>query len=249
MEKQTMPGGISPENLLSGEILPEDHTIMDRRSLLANLVLASAGLTMAGPFGTPGRIDLEKITPVEFEPISLTDEEQLEAIADLRVAPVPETKKLTGKSPRGKDPRPSRKNRFEIDPTKIIYVPKYDKNGLYIPAGGAWEDLRGGEATYDYKNKNNKKYRGAYQFDKSTWDSNCSFPDWIGKDPADAPPEVQDDTAMRTQAHRGWKSPWPTQSFVLKLWNRTDYINPYFGVVKKPPKNTAPPHIRWIEPK
>lgn len=40
------------------------------------------------------------------------------------------------------------------------------------------------------------KYRGAYQFDQTTWDR-FAEDDWKGKDPATAPPEVQDETARK----------------------------------------------------
>lgn len=63
--------------------------------------------------------------------------------------------------------------------------------------------LRNCEAGGNYANKNNPKYRGAYQYDYSTWANYGGF-----HDPADAPPEVQDAKFMITYGARG-ASPWP----------------------------------------
>lgn len=53
-------------------------------------------------------------------------------------------------------------------------------------------------------------YRGAYQFDRTTWNSVASrhFPTWVGIDPATAPSLVQDAMARALYLERG-RQPWP----------------------------------------
>lgn len=70
-----------------------------------------------------------------------------------------------------------------------------------------WAALRACESGGDYANKNNPLYRGAYQFSYETW--NGYVPNhWKGKDPADAPPHVQDAAALALYKARG-RAPWP----------------------------------------
>lgn len=61
--------------------------------------------------------------------------------------------------------------------------------------------LRQCEATGNYHNRKNRTYRGAYQFDRQTWES-------VGGsgDPADAPPSEQDDRARTLWTQR---DAWP----------------------------------------
>ena len=63
--------------------------------------------------------------------------------------------------------------------------------------------LRACEAGGDYANKRNPSYRGAYQFGYTTWGYYGGY-----YDPADAPPEVQDQAARDLYVRRGWQ-PWP----------------------------------------
>lgn len=63
--------------------------------------------------------------------------------------------------------------------------------------------LRACEAGGDYANKRNPSYRGAYQFGYTTWGNYGGY-----YDPADAPPEVQDQAARDLYVRRGWQ-PWP----------------------------------------
>jgi hypothetical protein len=69
--------------------------------------------------------------------------------------------------------------------------------------GPDWAALRRCESGGDYANRRNPRYRGAYQFDRSTWRS-------VGgvSDPADAPPDEQDARAVQLYAERG-AQPWP----------------------------------------
>jgi hypothetical protein len=53
-------------------------------------------------------------------------------------------------------------------------------------------------------------YRGAWQFDQRTWDgavARAGHPEWSGRDPATAPPAVQDAAAHQLYRERG-NQPW-----------------------------------------
>lgn len=53
-------------------------------------------------------------------------------------------------------------------------------------------------------------YRGAWQFDRPTWNgavSRAGYPEWSGRDPASAPPHVQDAAARQLYSERG-NQPW-----------------------------------------
>jgi uncharacterized protein YabE (DUF348 family) len=94
--------------------------------------------------------------------------------------------------------------------TKVVLAP-HTKVVVIGPAtlhsGGSlsdgWAKLRQCESGNFYGNKNNPLYRGAYQFDYSTWGNYGGY-----HDPADAPPSVQDAKAQEVYARRG-ASPWP----------------------------------------
>lgn len=83
-----------------------------------------------------------------------------------------------------------------------------------IPAGPApekWAALRECESGGDYGITNpSGKYRGAYQFDRSTWNSVAERhdPSLVGVDPAAASPADQDAMAMALYSERGAR-PWP----------------------------------------
>jgi hypothetical protein len=85
---------------------------------------------------------------------------------------------------------------------------------LPVPAGPApeqWAALRQCESNGDYTITNpSGKYRGAYQFDRSTWDSVAGRhdPSLVGVDPAAASPDDQDAMALALYIERGAR-PWP----------------------------------------
>jgi len=81
------------------------------------------------------------------------------------------------------------------------------KGGL----AAALAKLRQCESGGNYANKNNPRYRGAYQFSYDTWANNGGY-----KDPADAPPSLQDAAARDLYMRRGWQ-PWPACSKALGL--------------------------------
>lgn len=79
------------------------------------------------------------------------------------------------------------------------------------PSEGQWAALRECEAGGDYSITNpSGKYRGAYQFDRSTWNSVAerNAPDLVGVDPAAASPADQDVMALALYTERGAR-PWP----------------------------------------
>ncbi|HYN34174.1 MAG TPA: transglycosylase family protein [Ilumatobacteraceae bacterium] len=82
------------------------------------------------------------------------------------------------------------------------------------PAGTSadqWAALRNCESGGDYSITNpSGKYRGAYQFDRSTWNSVAErhSPVLVGVDPAAASPADQDAMAFALFAERGAR-PWP----------------------------------------
>lgn len=75
----------------------------------------------------------------------------------------------------------------------------------------AFAALRQCESGGNYANKNNPLYRGAYQFSYETWANNGGY-----RDPADAPPALQDAAALALYKRRGWQ-PWPACSKSLGL--------------------------------
>ena len=83
-----------------------------------------------------------------------------------------------------------------------------------LPAGPApeqWAALRECESGGDYTITNpSGKYRGAYQFDRSTWNSVAGRhdPSLVGVDPAAASPADQDAMALALYVERGAR-PWP----------------------------------------
>ncbi len=86
--------------------------------------------------------------------------------------------------------------------TKVVVIgPSTLHSGNSLSDG--WAKLRQCESGGNYANKRNPIYRGAYQFDFSTWGNYGGY-----HDPADAPPAVQDAKAQETYARRG-ASPWP----------------------------------------
>lgn len=87
---------------------------------------------------------------------------------------------------------------------QVVIVGAKSANTFSGDFAGALARLRSCESGGNYANKKNPKYRGAYQYDYSTWGNYAGF-----YDPADAPPSVQDEKAWTTYKGRGWQ-PWPT---------------------------------------
>jgi len=77
--------------------------------------------------------------------------------------------------------------------------------------GGGWAALRNCESSGNYSAVSaSGRYRGAYQFARSTWDSvaRSSYPHLVGVDPAAASPADQDAMALALYRSSG-SSPWP----------------------------------------
>jgi hypothetical protein len=92
-------------------------------------------------------------------------------------------------------------------PTAAVPVPALPPG----PPPDEWEALRQCESNGNYAITNpSGKYRGAYQFDRTTWDSVASrhATGLVGVDPAAAAPADQDYMALALYSERG-ASPWP----------------------------------------
>jgi hypothetical protein len=79
------------------------------------------------------------------------------------------------------------------------------------PSSEEWAALRQCESNGDYTITNpSGRYRGAYQFDRSTWNSVAErhAPELVGVDPAAASPADQDAMAYALYSERGAR-PWP----------------------------------------
>jgi hypothetical protein len=79
------------------------------------------------------------------------------------------------------------------------------------PDPSKWAALRECESNGNYAITNpSGKYRGAYQFDRSTWNSIAErhAPQLVGVDPAAASPADQDAMALALYSERGAR-PWP----------------------------------------
>jgi len=92
-------------------------------------------------------------------------------------------------------------------PTDTLPVPVLPPG----PPAEQWAALRDCESGGDYSITNpSGKYRGAYQFDRSTWNSVAErhAPALVGVDPAAASPADQDAMALALYSERGAR-PWP----------------------------------------
>lgn len=97
------------------------------------------------------------------------------------------------------------------EPVKKVIKVGTKRNTFSGSFDAALAALRGCEAGGNYSNKSNPKYRGAYQYNYSTWNNYAGY-----HDPADAPPYIQDQKAWETYSARGWQ-PWPACSSKLGL--------------------------------
>lgn len=105
-----------------------------------------------------------------------------------------------------------------LAPQPRTFVPSAPPVVVPAPPSDPYGALRDCESSGNYANTNNPTYRGAYQFDQSTWDgvvARLGLP-YVGVDPATAPPSVQDAAAVQLHAERGWQ-PWPACSARLGL--------------------------------
>jgi hypothetical protein len=95
----------------------------------------------------------------------------------------------------------------EIAPV-VAPIPDLAPSG---PSVGQWAALRQCESGGDYSiTSRSGKYRGAYQFDRSTWNSVAErhAPALVGVDPAHASSADQDALALALYSERGAR-PWP----------------------------------------
>lgn len=88
-----------------------------------------------------------------------------------------------------------------------------DANRAAPPSDGLLACIRHYEATGNYHAVSKSgKYRGAYQFDRTTWNDTARgpHPDYVGADPAAAPSEIQD--SMASELYR---------KYGLKRWSKS----------------------------
>jgi hypothetical protein len=96
-------------------------------------------------------------------------------------------------------------------PTEIALYNAVTESHSDALSGGQLEQLRSCEAGGDYAAVSvGGRYRGAYQFNQTTWDAVASrnYGWLIGTDPAAADPWWQDAMARALFAERG-AAPWP----------------------------------------
>jgi hypothetical protein len=100
-----------------------------------------------------------------------------------------------------------------VPPAPVAPAPSASSNVASSggPSASAWAALRNCESGGNYSITNpSGKYRGAYQFDQSTWNSIAGrhAPGLVGVDPAAASPSDQDAMARALYSERG-SDPWP----------------------------------------
>ncbi len=96
----------------------------------------------------------------------------------------------------------------ETAPPEPAAIPESAPPG---PSASQWAAMRECESGGDYTiTSRSGKYRGAYQFDRSTWNSvaESHAPMLVGVDPAQASPADQDALALALYTERGAR-PWP----------------------------------------
>ena len=96
----------------------------------------------------------------------------------------------------------------ELAPPEPVAIPESAPPG---PSASQWAAMRECESGGDYTiTSRSGKYRGAYQFDRSTWNSvaESHAPMLVGVDPAQASPADQDALALALYTERGAR-PWP----------------------------------------
>ena len=106
------------------------------------------------------------------------------------------------------DTRNSHLQSLEFVGLSIDGVPEAPPPG---PSTDEWAAFRECESGGDYSIVSSSgRYRGAYQFARSTWDSVAGRhnPVLVGVDPATAPPAAQDAMALALHREAG-SSPWP----------------------------------------
>jgi hypothetical protein len=99
------------------------------------------------------------------------------------------------------------RGRLDVKVSKDVSIERH----VFVPLGGVWSQLRSCESGGNYSADTGNGYYGAYQFALSTWRGLQ-----LGGLPSSAPPQIQDDAAVRLQKLDGW-DPWPRCSGALGL--------------------------------
>ena len=205
-----VPGAGVPQALRSGATDPS----LDSRPLVSIPAVPDLGADLA-PASSP-----EPETASEIEPVPVV-ETPLEAVTRVLTA----TYTWDERSPRVEELQfalgiradgwysaatlAAHRSAMELAGLPVDRLP--DRPVPVGPAPEKWEALRQCESNGNYTITNpSGKYRGAYQFDRSTWNSVAERhdPSLVGVDPAAASPADQDAMALALYSERGAR-PWP----------------------------------------
>lgn len=96
----------------------------------------------------------------------------------------------------------------------VTITPATIQTALVPPLAGVWACIRQHESDGNYGEDDGNGYHGAYQFLQSTWDAvakHLGLTQYVGVDPAQAPPSVQDEFAVALQELGGWGQ-WSTSA-------------------------------------
>jgi hypothetical protein len=95
--------------------------------------------------------------------------------------------------------------------SKVGHARMVSSRSPKAPSDATLARLRNCESGGNYRAVSKSgRYRGAYQFSRSTWDATARkiLPEYVGTDPAVAEPFVQDAMARKLWSETGWVS-WP----------------------------------------
>jgi len=214
------------------------RAFMHHRAVRRSAIVLAAGLLLAGAPLVARALDdegvgvapvLEVASPIAIEPSPVVDGSNAPALlelgAGLAVEPVEPDAEPTVEpepiQPVAPSVDPVDDSSIEVtdvvDPADAIPADDIPTDAIpteTLPPGtdpSQWAALRDCESGGDYLITNpSGKYRGAYQFDRSTWDSVASrhASALVGIDPAAASPAEQDAMAMALYSERG-AGPWP----------------------------------------
>ena len=171
--------------------------------LAAGLLLAGAPLVARalGDEGAAAVPVLEVASPLTIEPSPAVEEPTMPALLDLgagsaEASTEPEAApEVEPELPQPVEPSVATTTEPDVEAVEVIEPTATIATEMLLPGPDAsqWAALRDCESGGDYTITNpSGKYRGAYQFDRTTWDSVASrhAPALVGVDPAAASPSM-----------------------------------------------------------
>jgi hypothetical protein len=197
---------------------------MHRRAVHRSAFVLAAGLLLAGAPLVASALDNESVDAAAVLEVESPVVIELPAVVEgSTTPPLPEL----GAALAAPSAEPVAEPVVETEPVAASVEPVEDSVAIptdailtdtilteTLPPGtdpSQWAALRDCESGGDYSITNpSGKYRGAYQFDRSTWDSVAGrhASALVGIDPAAASPAEQDAMAMALYSERG-AGPWP----------------------------------------